>query len=767
MRPIPKDTMKMRCPNIEETNGINSDEKKIPERKSSHVIFLFDGLDQKRKTKIEKLINYFSEDKIKISKLGCAPFGNGSADEKKLIFLEALGNKVKSEEIGKDTSIFMNFHTRYDADKLSFSIKGIDEVIRIPVKEVYQYVWSFFPGREKPSFHNLGCNSGYYAPDLQHGDGHVINYAGKSTISQNENIIQAKEVLRFISSNLNFDNRMPSPERIWQHMQGYATQEMSFTGKGSFRSHQPMNLQSSKINRHFGHKDPMLLIEYAFRHRPMEQVLKLIETHDPNLEKISAFSENKKIRILSHLIPNHVSWENFNQYVLDTPSLEKELENHDSLQKFLFLHEKNLFPKFIDSDSADEIFIDCCIEGNAEVATLVFEMPEFPLSDSGLRAAFLESVRLGNIDIVKILLNEIPNFMLKNQEMNTLFHFASTLPSSEIMKILLMPEFLIKFSGNFPAEQWEVRRLLLNMANSNNASPMELAINEKNSETVKLLLEAGADVYRLNSKGNHFFQQAVFLGNGTVVKLFLESGLETGQNNSDLSALLRRAINKSEREIALMLIAHCAATKKISDLNTQYSSGSTPLLLSVKKKDINLIKALLIAGADPAAINNLGQNVLHKISIENYISEEKLISTKKNLTTGSLVQLINQQLDFSKTKEIVETLISVGAAVNVSDKSRNTPLIIAARKRNTPLVQLLLSQGADINAVNKKGYTALHYALENQDENLSKYLLANDIDFDSGNFNLDSALSLATASNDRLAIERIKAATEKRKLLNI
>ena len=133
------------------------------------------------------------------------------------------------------------------------------------------------------------------------------------------------------------------------------------------------------------------------------------------------------------------------------------------------------------------------------------------------------------------------------------------------------------------------------------------------------------------------------------------------------------------------------------------------------KKDINLIKALLIAGADPTAINHLGQNVLHKISIENYISEEKLISTKKNLTTGSLVQLINQQLDFSKTKEIVETLISVGAAVNVSDKSRNTPLIIAARKRNTPLVQLLLSQGADINAVNKKGYTALHYALENQD----------------------------------------------------
>ena len=401
MRPIPKDTMKMRCPNIEEMSRINSDEKNILARKSSHVIFLFDGLDQKRKTKIEKLIDYFSNDKIKISKLGCAPFGNGSADEKKLMFLEALGNKIKSEEIGKDTSIFMNFHTRSDADKLSFSIKGIDEVIRIPVKEVYQYVWSFFPGREKPSFHNLGCNSGFYAPDFQDGDGHVINYAGKSTISQNENIIQAKEVLRFISSNLNFDNRMPSPERIWQHMESYATQEMSFTGKGSFRSHQPMDLPSSKINRHFGHKDPMLLIEYAFRHRPLEQVLKLIEIHDPNLEKISAFSEDKKIRILSHLVPNYVPWENFNQDVLETTVSEKDLDNHDSLQKFLFLHKKNIFPKFIDGDRADKIFVECCIEDNAELAKLVFEMPEFPLSDSGLKTAFIESVRLGNIDIVK------------------------------------------------------------------------------------------------------------------------------------------------------------------------------------------------------------------------------------------------------------------------------------------------------------------------------------------------------------------------------
>ena len=105
--------------------------------------------------------------------------------------------------------------------------------------------------------------------------------------------------------------------------------------------------------------------------------------------------------------------------------------------------------------------------------------------------------------------------------------------------------------------------------------------------------------------------------------------------------------------------------------------------------------------------------------------------------------------------------------MNKSDILGNTPLILAARDKNEPLVQVLLSQGADINAINYRGYTALHYALEKQDKNFSKYLLENGIDLGSASFNLDSALSLATTSNDGLAIERIKAAIEKRKLTNI
>jgi ankyrin repeat protein len=752
MSKIPKDTMKMRCMNIEDIKGINSDEKNMPERTSSHAIFLYDDLDQERKAKIEELINSFSIDKIKISKLGCAPFENGSADEKKSVFLKALGDKVESGEIDNDTIIFMNFHTHADKENLSFSIKGSDKNLRIPIQEVYQYVWSLFTEGEKPSFHNLGCNAGYYAPDLQGGDGHVINYAGKSTISSNENIIQAKEVLRFISRNLNFDNRMPSPERIWHHMESYATQEMSISGKGSYRLHQPMDLPSLKITKHFGHKDPMLLIEYAFRHRPMEQVLKLIEIHDPKIEKISAFSEIKKRRILFHLVPNHVSWINFDHHVVNSPTLKETLKNNDSLEKFLFCRKNNLFPNRIGNDKSDRFLIICCQEGSAKIAKIIFEMPEFSFSENGIKDAFLEAVMSENVEVVKILIEKVSNFLVKDKTSNNIFHFASGAPSSEIMGLLLMPEVLIKFTGGSEAQQLAHRKLLLDKKNNNGVCPLELAIKKQNLETVKLLLEAGADTRGLNSKGNHFLDQAVFRNSVPIVKLLLESRLEVGQNSTDLSRLLRKAIVKFNREIALMLIAHCVDKHKTRELNTQYISGLTPLLLAVDKKDIKLIKALLAAGADHTFTTQLGQNVLHRIAENFYIFQN---------------QLINQELDFSQTKEIVETLISVGVSVNKSDILGNTPLIMAARDKNEPLVKLLLSQRADINAVNKKGYTALHYALEKQDKNFSKYLLENGIDLNFANFNLDSALSLATASNDSLSLKHINAAIEKRKLLNI
>ena len=729
MRPIPKEKMMTHRIDIDKISGRKTDQKNTPERTSSHAIFLFDDLDKERNKRIDGLINNFSNDGIKISKMGCSAVVDSSAIEQKEVIFEALRKKIKSGEIGSDTIIFMNFHTHADDDTLSFSIKGIDKNIRIPVKEIYQCVWSNFPGDKKPSFHNLGCNTGYFSKDLQHSDGHVINYAGESTIGQKEGISQAKEVLRFVSISTKFDDSMPSPEKIWRHMENYATQEMSITGKDNFKAHNPMELPASTINGYFnprkGHKNPKLLIEYAFRHRPMEQVQKLIDIHDPKYRQLKNMGERAKTRLMFHIIPNRVAWRNFNQYVVNVPFLEKSLENTDSLQKLLFLKEHDLLPNPIGQKRADRFLLAACTEGNAKVAELILAMPEFPFSDSGKRTALLEAIKSENVELVQLLINHAPDFYLQNQNSNTVFHFASSQPTAAIIELLLKPDFLMKFPGGSTAERKKTREQLLNYDNKDGQCPLELAIKKNCPEIVRNLLDAGADPDRLNSKGKPFLHQAVFRGSPAVVKLLLARFPETSGEKIDLSMLIRKAILRSEKKIAMMLIEYCAAAGKTQEINTPDASGITPLMLAAKNKDVRLITALLDAGADPAARSNSGRNVLHKISKEISPNQKNSIVINKNLFNTESENFLHQKINFSQIENLVKKFIARGVSVNDADSAGNTPALIAARDKNIPLVKLLLSQGANINAKNKDGHTLLHYALQNKDKNLRIFLLEN------------------------------------------
>ena len=122
MQPSPKDTMATRYIAINEIREINDFQEKNSDRKSSHAIFLYDGLDKKRKERINDLIDHFSVDGLKISKMGFSSCNTNSTIPKAEVFLNVLEEKIKSGEIGSDTIIFMNFHTYADNDNLFFSM---------------------------------------------------------------------------------------------------------------------------------------------------------------------------------------------------------------------------------------------------------------------------------------------------------------------------------------------------------------------------------------------------------------------------------------------------------------------------------------------------------------------------------------------------------------------------------------------------------------------------------------------------------------------
>lgn len=186
------------------------------------------------------------------------------------------------------------------------------------------------------------------------------------------------------------------------------------------------------------------------------------------------------------------------------------------------------------------------------------------------------------------------------------------------------------------------------------------------------------------------------------------------------------------------------------NINESDEHGITPLLQACAIGDTNLVKALIIAGADINAKAEDGTTAL-------------IIASNGALPLGMEGLEDNQIKELLKIKEknlleIVKLLINQGADVNARNRMRMTPLlvsvqgmppekkqeaalaagwvgnsrefydqIIEAWNRITPdhkdISVALIKAGADVNAQNYNGATALIYATENNNEQMVKILL--------------------------------------------
>jgi ankyrin repeat protein len=122
--------------------------------------------------------------------------------------------------------------------------------------------------------------------------------------------------------------------------------------------------------------------------------------------------------------------------------------------------------------------------------------------------------------------------------------------------------------------------------------------------------------------------------------------------------------------------------KKDADLNQQID-GFTALMWSVDKKQEELTKKLIDAGADP--------NIRFK-----YL----------NGLTALMFAIQNPY-----GEEIVRILIDGGADLNSQDPFGETALIMAIRHAQQAKAQMLICAGADLNLQNNEGITALMFAV--------------------------------------------------------
>jgi len=244
-------------------------------------------------------------------------------------------------------------------------------------------------------------------------------------------------------------------------------------------------------------------------------------------------------------------------------------------------------------------------------------------------------------------------------------------------------------------------------------------------ERLEAWLKEGADV-------DQEFANAVLAGDLQRMAFLVEKGADVNRRDKQGYPALHSAARRKDEEILKALIALKA------DVNARDQDGYTAVDHAVLRNFSAGIAALAAAGADLDARNTEGFTPLAIAIIEDqYKAAVALIEAgapvdsavgdagltplmlaagkePRRLTLGAGISRV-EKIDPKEpdTLLITRVLIDKGANVNAVSKSGVTALLLAAAHNNPPIVGLLAEAGADRNFRNPDGKTASDVAQQN------------------------------------------------------
>ncbi|WP_338966784.1 ankyrin repeat domain-containing protein [Spiroplasma endosymbiont of Lonchoptera lutea] len=367
----------------------------------------------------------------------------------------------------------------------------------------------------------------------------------------------------------------------------------------------------------------------------------------------------------------------------------------------------------------------------------------------------------GNLDIVKLLLENGANINLQNNNGNNALITAVENGHTDIVKLLLKNGADINHQNKFGITplitaatygELDIMKLLLekganiNHQNKFGITPLITAASHDKLEIVKLLLENGATINLTDKNGNTALITAATYGKLDIVKLLLEKGAAINLTDENGNTALITAATYDYEKIVKLLLANGAINSHLvknsntpllaagntqieilklllangADINLQNNNGNNALITAVENGHTDIVKLLLKNGADINHQNKFGITPLITAVENSHTDIVKLLLAKgfninltdKNDNTSLIIALITAATyDYEK---IVKLLLKNGADINLQLKHNgNTALIAAASFGNIEIVKLLLANGADINLQNNNGNTALYYTICN------------------------------------------------------
>ena len=263
-----------------------------------------------------------------------------------------------------------------------------------------------------------------------------------------------------------------------------------------------------------------------------------------------------------------------------------------------------------------------------------------------------------------------------------------------------------------------------------------LAARQGARESADLLISAGADVNAAEPQyGFTAAQTAIFNGHYALAKQLVERGAEVDDGSLYIAVEMRNLAKYTNRpnppdndngvtamDVAKLLLAkganaNLAYTKLVpprqAQGNINVAPGSTPLYRAVRAIDLESVRVLVEAGANPGQAIGDGSTPLM-------------------------------------------------AAAGLGAPRGGDEEVTEAGDRNDPVevMKILVEKGADVNAVNDLGMTAAHYAVQRGSERLIEYLATRGARFDVKNKQGRTAADLARGRAAALISKLTGASTQ-------
>jgi len=155
------------------------------------------------------------------------------------------------------------------------------------------------------------------------------------------------------------------------------------------------------------------------------------------------------------------------------------------------------------------------------------------------------------------------------------------------------------------------------------------------------------------------------------------------------------------------------------------SSYETPLIIAVKNNNSDICETLIRAGADVDFTDRNGAAPLHYASINGYLEITDLLlyynaSVDQKSDDGVTPLLVSVMAGYAN---VADLLIQNGANMEARNNKGYTPFLMASVNGDTLIMDLLFRRGVDIYAADNAHYNALDMAVSTNQAEAAKYLL--------------------------------------------